>query len=278
MDRKAQLRHKRFKAEGIELPALREETKKEAVKKSGGPERLQKILSAAGIASRRKAEELILLGHVSVNGKVVNTLGAKANPKEDVIAVDGKAIDIDAVEHVYYVLNKPRGYVTTTNDPQGRPTVMDLMKGVKERIYPVGRLDYASEGLILFTNDGEMANRIMHPSTQVERTYAVKVTGHFHDDKLKELREGIHLKDGFVKPKRVLRKEEYKHEWIYLTLTEGKNLEIRRLFAVLGVDIERLRRVAIGSLQIETVPVGKYRRLTKRDVETVLKPVPKRKF
>jgi 23S rRNA pseudouridine2605 synthase len=273
LDRKAQLRHKRFKEKGTALPALREEVRKAPKPKaSGGPERLQKILSAAGVTSRRKAEELILLGHVSVNGKVVNTLGAKADPRQDVIQVDGKAIDIDAVEHVYYVLNKPRGYVTTTEDPQGRPTVMDLMKGIRERVYPVGRLDYASEGLILFTNDGDLANRIMHPSSEVERTYAVKVKGSFSDEKLRELRDGIHLKDGLVKPRRVQRKEEYRHVWIYLTLTEGKNLEIRRLFSVLEVEIERLRRVAIGSLEIGSVPVGKYRRLLKRDFESMLKP------
>lgn len=273
MDRKAQLRHKRFKDQGVKLPELREEAPKSKTKKpSDGQERLQKILANAGIASRRKAEELILLGQVTVNGKVVNTLGAKANPREDSIAVDGKAIDVDAVERVYYVLNKPRGYVTTTTDPQGRPTVMDLMRGVRERIYPVGRLDYASEGLLLFTNDGDLANRLMHPSNQVERTYAVKVSGTFQEAKLRELRQGIQLKDGFVKPLKVYRKEKMKHDWIFLTLTEGKNMEIRRLFAVLEVEVERLRRVAIGSLQVENIPVGKYRRLLKREVEALLSP------
>lgn len=270
LDRKATLRAGRFT--GKKLPQLREESKSGAAKQpSDGKERLQKLIAAAGVCSRRKAEELILLGEVRVNGVVVNTLGAKADPQTDVISVQDKIIQTAYIDHVYFVLNKPRGYVTTTHDPQGRPTVMDLMGGIKERIYPVGRLDYASEGLLLFTNDGELANRLMHPSGGVERTYAVKVRGEFTQDHLRALRKGIQLSDGFVKPVKAWRGEHLQgKDWVFLILTEGKNMEIRRIFAVLDLEVDRLRRVAIGPLRVEEVPVGKYLKLTKRDILAIL--------
>jgi len=226
----------------------------------------------AGICSRRKAEEMILLGQVIVNGEVANTLGAKANPSTDVISVDGRVIEPFGEEKQYYLLNKPRGYITSTSDPQGRPTVMELMRGVTSRIYPVGRLDYASEGLILLTNDGATAHKLMHPSSEVRRTYSVKVRGTVTDDHIKLLRKGIHLNDGFVKPVRVARASRLENkEWIEIEITEGKNLEIRRIFAVLDLEVERLRRIAIGPVEIGRVPVGKYVKLTKRQVEEILK-------
>lgn len=231
---------------------------------------MQKILSGAGVCSRRKAEELILLGHVTVNGKVVNTLGAKADPQEDVIAVDGKSLETERQEKSYFLLNKPRSYVSTTSDPQGRPTVMDLMGGVGTRVYPVGRLDYASEGLLLFTNDGEIANRLMHPSTGIRRIYAVKIKGEITDEQLNSLRRGVQLADGFVKPLRVSRGEHLRNkEWVEIHVREGKNLEIRRIFAVLGLEVDRLRRIGIGPLRVENVPVGKYMRLSKKDIESI---------
>ncbi len=261
----------------VSLPSLREEespetssSEKGARKKRSESERLQKIIAAAGVCSRRRAEELILLGSVKVNGEIVNTLGAKANPVTDIISVDGKVIEPDATENQYYLLNKPRGYITSTSDPQGRPTVMDLMASIETRIYPVGRLDYASEGLIILTNDGDMANRLMHPSSEVKRTYSVKIKGDVTEDQLRQLRKGIQLSDGFVKPLRVSRGERLQNkEWIEVTVTEGKNLEIRRLFAVLGLEVDRLRRTGIGPLVIEQVPVGKFVRLTKSQVEGI---------
>ncbi len=267
LDKKATLRAKDFKGE--RLPKLREGSVSTPAKASDdGKERLQKIIASAGLASRRKAEEMILLGQVLVNGEVVNTLGAKADPKNDIISVDGKVLEPDAHESQYYLLNKPRGYITSTSDPQGRPTVMDLMAKVQARIYPVGRLDYASEGLILLTNDGELANRMMHPSSEVRRTYAVKVKGEVSDEHIRLLRKGVQLSDGFVKPIKVSRGERLQNkEWIEITVTEGKNLEIRRVFAVLGLDVERLRRVALGLIKIEGIPVGKFIRLTKAQVE-----------
>jgi 23S rRNA pseudouridine2605 synthase len=233
---------------------------------------LQKIIAEAGICSRRKAEELILLGEVKVNGVVVNTLGAKANPREDLISVQEKMLEADREDRQYYLLNKPRGYITSTSDPQGRPTVMELMRGVSSRIYPVGRLDFASEGLLLLTNDGDIAHKLMHPSSGIKRTYAVKVHGEVTDDHIRALRKGIHLSDGFVKPVKVMRVRGEKlqnKEWIEITITEGKNLEVRRLFAVLDLEVERLRRVAIGPIAIGSIPVGKFVRLAKHQVEEI---------
>ncbi len=269
LDRKATLRAKKAKHQA--LPRLREEGKKETAASKDSKERLQKIISAAGVCSRRKAEELILMGQVLVNNEVVNTLGAKADPHNDIISVEGKVIEPEASEKKYLLLNKPRGYITSTVDPQGRPTVMDLVKGVKTRIYPVGRLDYASEGLILLTNDGEMANLLMHPSSQVRRTYQVKVKGTVSDDQIKQLRQGVQLSDGFVKPGRVSRGERLdSKEWIELELTEGKNLEIRRIFAVLDLEVDRLRRTALGPLTIDMVGVGRWIPLQKKQVTAIL--------
>src|ERR1700740_3058768 len=155
-------------------------------------ERLQKIIAAAGIASRRKAEDLISAGHVKVNGTVVTELGTKADPDLDHIRVDGKLLQ-GAQNHVYLVLNKPKGFVTTVSDPEGRPTVMQLIHGVKKRIYPVGRLDYASEGLLLLTNDGALANRLMKAASQVPKTYVVKVSGAPRNDALEKLRSGVSI-------------------------------------------------------------------------------------
>ncbi len=202
-----------------------------------------------------------------MNGTIVNTLGAKAKPHVDVITVEGKLLT-PPEESLYFLLNKPRGYITSTTDPQGRPTVMELMKGINARIYPVGRLDYASEGLLLFTNDGATAHKIMHPSSQVRRTYAVKVKGSVSDEQLQQLRKGIQLSDGFIKPLRVSRGGRLENkEWVEIEVTEGKNLEIRRLFAVLDLEVDRLRRIGLGSFEINMVPVGKYVRLTKRQME-----------
>ena len=273
LDRKATLRAAEARKKGA--PTLKVRVAKAPVKKgenaSSVPgERLQKILAAAGICSRRKAEELILLGHVKVNGQVVNTLGVKADPNTDFISVDDKVLDLGGVERHYYLLNKPRGYISSTTDPQGRPTVLDLIPVGDTRLYPVGRLDYASEGLLVLTNDGDVANQLMHPSTGVRRVYAVKVKGLVSDDQLRQLRRGVHLADGFVKPLRVRRGERLQHKsWIELELTEGKNLEVRRIFAVLGLEVDRLRRVAIGPFHIQMVPVGKFVRLNKRQIQEI---------
>ena len=224
------------------------------------------------MTSRRKAEELILTGRVQVNGEIVRELGLKADPKNDIIMVDGELISLEDTNKVYFLFNKPRGCVCTTSDPQGRPTVMDYFEEIPERIYPVGRLDYASEGLLIFTNDGEIAHRLMHPSSNISRTYAVKVEGHVSESDLKRLAEGNELKgDGFVKPRKVSRGQRLQgKEWVYLELSEGKNLEVRRLFALLGHEVERLRRIAIGPISLGDLPVGKYRTLSMRELEAIL--------
>ena len=212
---------------------------------------------------------------MTVNGEKVLKLGTKANPEIDNIVVDDKTLDPGSVSPVYYLLNKPRGCVCTTSDPQGRPTVMDLLSDVPQRVYPVGRLDYASEGLLLFTNDGDTANKLIHPSSQIPKTYAVKIRGKFPEEKLKTLINGIPLSGGTVKPVKVERgKGLQRKEWIRVTVQEGRNLEIRRLFAFLGYEVDRLRRVQFGNLDIDRLPVGKYRVVSRKEIQSILEHKP----
>jgi 23S rRNA pseudouridine2605 synthase len=233
-------------------------------------ERLQKIIAAAGIASRRKAEELISAGHVKVNGTVVTELGTKADADVDHIRVDGKLLQ-GAQQHVYLLLNKPKGYVTTVSDPEKRPTVMQLLRGVKKRVYPVGRLDYASEGLLLLTNDGGLANKLMKAASQVAKTYVVKVAGTPTNEALDKLRSGVSiLTDGGRREKtapagiRVVK--EATNPWYEVTLIEGRNREIRRMFEQVGHHVEKIKRVKYGPLTLD-VPPGKFRTLTEQEVD-----------
>ena len=227
-------------------------------------ERLQKILAAAGVASRRKGEELITSGRVQVNGQVITELGSKADAATDHIRVDGKLLK-PAQRHVYFLLNKPRGYVTTVSDPEGRPTVMDLLRTVKERVYPVGRLDYASEGLLLMTNDGELANALIRAASHVEKTYVVKVSGKPEAKAIQKLQAGILLPDRRgVKTKsapagvRLIRNAD--NPWYEVTLIEGRNRQVRRMFEDTGHHVEKLRRVRYGPLELD-MPPGKFRAL-----------------
>ena len=233
-------------------------------------ERLQKIISAAGVASRRKAEELISAGHVQVNGTVVTELGTKADPEVDHVRVNGKLLQ-GAQRHVYVLLNKPKGYVTTMKDPEGRPTVMDLMHGVKGRVYPVGRLDYASEGLLLLTNDGDLAHRLMKAASHVPKTYVVKVAGTPTEDAITKLRAGISIATDEGKrvrtgPALVRIVKEAANPWYEITLVEGRNRQIRRMFEAVGHHVEKIKRVRYGPLTLD-VPPGKFRSLTLREVE-----------
>ncbi len=235
-----------------------------------GPQRLQKILATTGISSRRKSEEIILEGRVKVNGKTIYELGVKADLASDLITVDGKSINPDRFNLVYCLLNKPRGCVSTTEDPQGRPTIMDLVKDIPERVYPVGRLDYASEGLMLLTNDGELTNQITHPKNGITKTYAVKVKGRIPESKLQTLRAGVRLDRVLVVPKSVRRwKKLQTKEWIYIEIGEGKYQEVRRLVAAIGFEVDRLRRIAIGNLKLERIPVGKYQLIDEKSIEQV---------
>jgi 23S rRNA pseudouridine2605 synthase len=247
-------------------------------------ERLQKIIAAAGVASRRKAEELISAGHVKVNGTVVTALGTKADAETDHIRVDGKLL-AGAQNHVYLLLNKPRGYVTTVSDPEKRPTVMQLIRGVKKRVYPVGRLDYASEGLLLLTNDGALANKLMKAASQVAKTYVVKISGTPSSESIDKLRAGVSIQteDGRrvkTAPAGVRLVKEGNNPWYEVTLIEGRNREIRRMFEKVGHHVEKIKRVKYGPLTLD-VPLGEFRSLTLQETDRLRtacnKPIAKTK-
>jgi len=233
-------------------------------------ERLQKIIAASGISSRRNAEKMITEGRVTVNNSVVRQLGAKADTEVDEIRVDGKLI-LPEETKVYLLLNKPKGYVTTLRDPQGRPVVADLFSGVSERIFPVGRLDYDSEGFLLMTNDGDFSLKIQHPRFMIPKTYLVKIEGNLTDSDIKMLQDGIKLKDGKFKPDSFhILKANRKSCWLSLTIVEGRKRVIRRVFETLGHAVVRLIRTAIDGIDLGKVKVGTFRHLTRKEVQTLL--------
>jgi 23S rRNA pseudouridine2605 synthase len=234
-------------------------------------ERLQKILAQAGVASRRHAEELIAAGRVQVNGQVVTTPGSKADPARDHIRVDGKLIH-SAERHRYFLLNKPKGFVTTVSDPEGRPTVMQFFGKTHERLYPVGRLDYQSEGLLLVTNDGELANRLTRAASGVEKTYLVKVSGRPTPAELDALRHGVAIDRGRpgtsrveTAPARVREVRKGDNPWFEVVLIEGRNRELRKMFQEIGHFVEKIRRVGYGPLVLDVEP-GKMRELSADEV------------
>jgi len=240
-------------------------------------DRLQKIIAAAGIASRRKAEELISQGRVSVNGQIVSELGSKADPERDHIKVDGKLLR-GPERHVYLLLNKPRGYVTTVSDPEGRPTVMSLLRNVGQRIYPVGRLDYSSEGLLLLTNDGELANKLTRAASHVPKTYLVKISGRASEENIAKLRRGIRIgsKPGQAErgrsqavhtaPAQIRLVKEADNPWYEVTLIEGRNRQIRRMFEEVGHHVEKIKRTGYGPLTLDVEP-GQFRELSPQEVK-----------
>ena len=232
-------------------------------------ERLQKIISAAGVTSRRAAEELITEGRVRVNGAVVTELGTKADADKDHIKVDGKLIN-PKQPPTYIMLNKPAGFVTTMSDPEGRPMVHDLLKGVKVRVYPVGRLDYNTEGLLLLTNDGDFAHLITHPKHEFPKTYLAKVKGVLTEGQIGMLESGMFLQDGRTAPARVrkVRKEEM-NSWVEITITEGRKRQVRRMFDHVGSSVIRLKRIKTGSLVLGDLPEGSFRHLTNDEVNTL---------
>lgn len=228
-------------------------------------ERLQKILAHAGVASRRKAEELISSGRVSVNGRTITELGSKADASVDKVKVDGRVLS-EPKNHLYVALHKPKNCVTTVHDPQGRQTVMSFFKGLRERIYPVGRLDYASEGLLLLTNDGEFANRLMSPASHVTKTYLVKVNGALTREQEEQFRSGIPMHGRLTARAglKVIRKAE--NPWYEVRLVEGRQNQIRIMFKHFGLLVEKLRRVKIGFLELGELKPGAYRTLTNAEV------------
>ena len=233
-------------------------------------ERLQKIMAASGIASRRKAEEMIAAGRVTKNGKVVTEQGTKADPERDEICVDGKPLE-KRERLVYFMLHKPKGYVTTVSDPEGRPTVMDLLPKRGERVYPVGRLDYASEGLLLMTNDGALAQKLMKAGSHVAKTYRVKISRKPDEKTIERLRGGvtIELDDGRrvkTSPAKIRLMEDVANPWYEVVLIEGRNRQIRRMFERAGHRVEKIKRMQLGPLALDVEP-GKFRELTKKEVE-----------
>lgn len=273
-------------------------SKKSAIK----GERLQKILASAGVASRRKAEELILEGRVQVNGQAIRELGTRHDPERDHIRVDGKLLQ-GPERRRYYMLNKPRGYVTTLEDPQGRPTVVDLLTSPQRgprpehvRLYPVGRLDYLSEGLLLMTNDGELANALSKASAGVEKVYLVKVSGAPDESALEQIRRGIAIDRGRLNEVRAGRRDRVvtsparvelvrggDNPWYQVTLTEGRNRQLRKMFEEIGHHVEKIRRIGYGALRLDVAP-GEFRELAPGEVMALeraskgLKVVPKKKL
>ena len=228
-------------------------------------ERLQKILAHAGISSRRKAEEFIAEGRVSVNGTVVRELGSKADAAVDVIRVDGKRLK-PVSRFVYVLLNKPRNVMSTSNDPENRPTVMDYVTKLKQRLYPVGRLDFGSEGLLILTNDGEFTKSMTRAGV-VPKVYRVKVAGNPVEAVLAKLRKGIFLDGERLAPCEIVPIKEGENPWYEVTLHQGRNQQIRKMFLVSGHPVEKLRRVRIGFLEDRTLRSGEWRHLTEQEVQ-----------
>lgn len=280
-----------FEQASDDLLADRSETDEDEAEEpepAGKTERLQKILAKSGIASRRHAEELITQGRVQVNGKVVTELGSKADPDRDHIRVDGKLLQ-GSERHRYFILNKPKGYVTTVSDPEGRPTIMEFFSKTRERLYPVGRLDYLSEGLLLVTNDGELANKLTRAASGVEKTYLVKVSGQPSEEDIERLREGVGIQKGKAGSGRVQTApaqirlfrpaksggqrgpaRSAENPWYEVVLIEGRNRELRKMFEEIGHHVEKIRRVGYGPLVLDLEP-GKVRELEGEEVENLRK-------
>jgi 23S rRNA pseudouridine2605 synthase len=247
-------------------------------KSNGTPRevRLNKAISDTGGVSRRKADELIASGVVTVNGKKVFELGTKVDPTKDKIFVDGKPLKRSKGGSVFAMLHKPRGYLTTMEDPLGRPTIADLIGSQPVRLFPVGRLDWDSEGLILLTNDGDYANKIMHPKAEVTKTYLVKVNGQPKPQQIQKLLSGVPIIGGRVKARHVSRVQRGKEQyaWLKIIITEGKNRQIRLMFEKIGFDVLKLQRIAIGRLRLGTLDRGELVFLNDVAAELVFKTAP----
>lgn len=238
--------------------------------------RLQKVIADSGLSSRRKAEEMIAGGRVTVNGKVVRELGTKVDPAKDHVKVDGRHLK-PAPPQVFLMLNKPKGYVSSLSDPIGRPTIMDLVGGVGLRVFPVGRLDYDSEGLVLLTNQGELAQTLLHPRYHVPKTYLIKVKGVLTDEELARLEAGVELEDGVTAPaimKKIRKVEE--NSWLEITIREGRNHQVKRMLECVGHPVLKLTRVKFGPLTLGGLAPGQYRYLTDREANALRAVVSRR--
>lgn len=236
-------------------------------------ERLQKILSRAGVASRRAAEQYILDGRVSIDGKIVRELGTKVDPERSEIKVDGRRINLN-VEKIYLMLNKPKQVLSSVSDDRGRRTVIDLIEDVDEKIFPIGRLDYNTEGLLLLTNDGELANGLLHPKFEIDKTYLAVIKGRVDQERLDRLRIGVKLEDGMTAPALVnLLELGDDQSTVEITIHEGRNRQVRRMFEAIGYLIKKLRRIKFAGLTLEGLKLGAHRALTKREVESLRRKV-----
>jgi len=228
-------------------------------------ERLQKFMARAGVASRRHSEKLITSGRVKVNNSVVTELGTKINPDVDTVTVDNKTVKVE--KKIYLLLNKPKGYVTTLRDPQGRPVITDLIKDISQRVYPVGRLDYDTEGLLLLTNDGQLTHALTHPRHEIPKTYHVLVRGIPARGKIKQMQEGLLLSDGPTAPAKVRLLDKQKgNALLQIKIHEGRNRQVRRMCEHIGHPVLALKRVKIGNLTLKGLAKGKYRHLTQQEV------------
>jgi 23S rRNA pseudouridine2605 synthase len=235
-------------------------------------ERIQKIIAQMGIASRRKAEEIIAEGRVTVNGRIA-LIGEKADPSKDHIKVDGKLL-IRREPKVYLMFNKPKNVVTSLADPQGRPTIKDYLKGIRYRVFPVGRLDFDSEGLLFLTNDGDFTNAVLHPSRKIPKTYMVKVKGIIDDNKINKLRQGVRLEDGRTLPAKVkFARQSENNSWIEIAITEGKKRQVRRMVEAVGHPALKLRRVSINGIRLSGLKIGELRPLTERELRELKKEI-----
>lgn len=238
--------------------------------------RLQKLIAGTGLASRRKAETLIVAGRVTVNGKVVTELGTKVDPRRDHVKVDGKHLSA-AQPFVYLVLNKPKNVMSTLDDPGGRSTVKDFLRGVSVRVFPVGRLDFDSEGLMLLTNHGELAQAVLHPRYHVPKTYLIKVKGVLADEAIRRLEQGIRLEDGMTSPASVkkVRKAEA-NSWVEITIHEGRKHQVKRMLEAVGHPVIKLVRVRMGPLSLGDLAPGEFRFLTDREANALRELVEQR--
>lgn len=230
-------------------------------------ERLNKVLARAGLASRRTADRLIAEGRVTVNGRAVREPGTRVDPARDAIKVDGRRLPQAPARHTYVMLNKPRGYVTTLSDPQGRPTVGELLRGVRGRLFPVGRLDFDSEGLLLLTDDGDLARDLMHPRSGVTKTYAAKVRGTPGPDALARLRAGVPLREGRALPAQVGLLRRGENPWLEVSVVEGRKHQVRRMLQAVGHPVLKLKRIRYAGLALGDLRTGRLRHLRGEEVE-----------
>lgn len=229
-------------------------------------ERLQKYIARCGITSRRKAEELILQGYVKVNGLIVNELGSKIDPEQDIVEVNNKKIN-EKQEHIYIKLYKPEGYVTTVNDQFNRKTVLDLID-IKERIYPIGRLDYNTSGLLLLTDDGELANKLLHPKYHIYKTYEAVVKGIINEDSINKLRTGVFIEDYKTAPAKVkILNINRKDIIVQISIYEGKNRQVRKMFDSIGHPVIKLKRISFGDINLSELKTGQWKYLTNDEIK-----------